>query len=311
MKALLFIIALFATLLMPAQEIGDAVLARVGDTVITSFDVRMATAQEEATLPASLSNHERMEAVADLRAKALDTLILNELVWMDFQELKAKMPKEYLQQRIDQIIQMRANANEELFRDMLHRDNLTYKDFEDSITKNLAIDMLLYDRTRRNIFITTEQIEKYFAEHAQDFVQETRFHIQAIQIPKEEGYQDIVAEVRAKLSQGDDFGDLARTYSKASSAENGGDLGWMTSMAPALEKEILPLQPGNVVQNDIVIGNSVYIVRLMEREGGQAVEMTPDIQKKIKTILEDLEAEQKQEKYLQSLTMKYPVRRYL
>jgi len=310
MKKALILAGTFIALLMTAADFTDAVLARVGDKVITSYDIRMATAQEEAALPPSLSLQERMEAVAKLRAEALDELIVDELVWTDFQELKAKMPKEYLQERVDQIIQARANSNEERFRDMLHRDNLTYKDFEAEVARRLAIDMLLYDRTRRNIFITTEQIQAYFQGHKQDFAQETRFHIQAIQIPKEEGYQEIVTEIRKQLSLGADFGDLARKYSKGAQAENGGDLGWMSSMAPALEKEILPLNAGQVGPNNLEIGSSVYLVKLMEREGGEEVELTTDIQKKIKRLLEDQESDRRREEYLQSLTMKYPVRRY-
>ncbi|MCQ2396978.1 MAG: peptidylprolyl isomerase [Lentisphaeria bacterium] len=295
---------------LSAVEISDAVLARVSDKVITAFDVRVASQQQESTLPHTLTQEQRMLEIAKIREAQLDELITNELVWLDFLEMKAKVPQHIVQERIDRVIRSAANSNEERFRDLLHAQNTTYQEFEEDIRKQIAVEMLLYDKTQRNIFITTSQIQNYFNEHVNEFATPAKYHIQAIMLKKADATQETLNEIRTLLSNGEDFASVARKYSQGANAAEGGDLGWMDALAPSLEKCVVALKQGETATEGLEIGNGIYIVKLLEKQGGGKAELTAEIKKQIKKTLEDAESQKRREEYIKSLYMKYPVRKY-
>ena len=306
----LILLALLCPLLSPAEEIGESVLAKVGDTVITSYEVRVASAEEEARLPGTLTQKERMEAVAAIRQETLEALILQELVWMDFQSLKGKIPAELVQERIDTLVLSQANANEELFRDRLHAMNMTYKDFQEKVKRQLAVEMLLYDRTRRNLFVTDGQIREYFQKHQSQFATPLRYRVQVIMLPADGEGQKTCGELQEALAKGADFGELARKHSQGPNRDKGGDLGWLETMAPALKEVVERLTPGEVAPAPLAMGKDIYLVRLADRQGGDSPALTREVQNAIRKILEDQQAAQRLEEYKKTLYTKYPLRRY-
>ena len=305
------LLVLFLTFFLTAAEVTDSVVAKVGDKIITAYKLRLASMEDEVLLPQGMNPDRREKAVAELRAGKLDELILQELIWLDFKELKATIPTDYLQERVDEIIAAKANSDEERFRDMLHQENIPYQEFLEHMQQQIAVEILLYERTRRNIFITTAQIETYFQEHQADFQKAPRYHIQAILVKKTGEEAKTIRELRSRLAQGEDFGVVAKECSQGANAAGGGDLGWMDSMAPALEALVKNMKPGTIAKEDLGIGNSIYIVKLLEKEEGFQTQLTSEVKKQIKQILEDQTAQQRKEEYIRTLYMKYPVRKYL
>lgn len=294
-----------------ATEISEAVLARVGtDTVITSYDVRVQAAQLESKLPPKMDSRKRMEAVAEIRSNVLDEMIVTELVWLDFQSLRGKIPMDIVQSRIDRLIQSEAGSDEDRFRDMLHRENMTYNEFVEKVKKQLAVEMLLYDRTRRNIFVTDKQIDEYFALHRPEFTTNVRHHLLAILLPQEGDWRETFDTLKARIRAGEDFASLAKAFSKGANAEEGGDLGWMESMNPALAKAVDNLKVGECNEEPVLVGSNAYLVKLVGKEGGELPELTPELRQRIKKAIESEISAERLEEYKKTLMTKYPVRRY-
>lgn len=294
-----------------ATEISEAVLARVGtDTVITSYDVRVQAAQLESKLPPKMDSRKRMEAVAEIRSNVLDEMIVTELVWLDFQSLRGKIPMDIVQSRIDRLIQSEAGSDEDRFRDMLHRENMTYNEFVEKVKKQLAVEMLLYDRTRRNIFVTDKQIDEYFALHRPEFTTNVRHHLLAILLPQEGDWRETFDTLKARIRAGEDFASLAKAFSKGANAEEGGDLGWMESMNPALGKAVDGLKVGECNEEPVLVGSNAYLVKLVGKEGGELPELTPELRQRIKKAIENEISAERLEEYKKTLMTKYPVRRY-
>ena len=99
---------------------------------------------------------------------------------------------------------------------------------------------------------------------------------------------------------------MAQEYSEGATT----DLGWRTSLAPALEKVVALLKPGEIYWENLLIGDSTYLVRLADRKGGPAKTLTNDIAAQIEDLLFAQDAEANYKKYIKSLYMKYPVRRF-
>ncbi|MBO7741816.1 MAG: SurA N-terminal domain-containing protein [Victivallales bacterium] len=309
----LIVVLLAMAAFVQAQSLELRLLARVGDKVITSFDVQRVSANAEAALPASLTQAQRDEQVRKIREQVLEQLIEEELVYMDFKALKAKLPPIVVQERIDQMVMSHANGDEQRFRDMLHKDNMTFAEFKERIHRSLAIEMLMYDRTNRGIKIKEQEIQEYFDAHAGEFAVPARYRVQVIMLKGDGRYAGkipaTVGEIRLKLQEGASFDELAKAYSEGMNPENGGDLGWQTSMAPVLQKVVDELKAGEVYNGMLNLGANTFVVKLAEKEEGSSG-LTPAVRERIRALLTAKAAEKNRRDYVATLNMKYPVRRY-
>ena len=99
-----------------------------------------------------------------------------------------------------------------------------------------------------------------------------------------------ITELREKIQSGADFSELARTFSEdATSASDGGDLGWIpvehlpSDFKPVVEQ----LEPGQVSE-PIRSSSGYHLIRLNEREKGGAITLQSD-----RALLENLARQQK------------------
>ncbi|MBR4125935.1 MAG: SurA N-terminal domain-containing protein [Victivallales bacterium] len=310
MKHSILALLMAVTLPIAAQQYIDTVRAMVGDTVVTDYDLRQATKAAIEALPSTLTPEERQAEIQKLQDNALDLAIDQELIYLDFQDLKGKVPMDQIQEQINHIVTEQAGGSEERFREMLHRENITYKEFQERIRKRLAVDWLRADRSRNGISITDEQILMYLVEHRHDFDTPVSYHVQIIQLRNDGKYAGKIDEtfalIRQRLRNGEAFAKLAELYSEGPTT----DLGWRTSLAPALQKVIGLLKPGEIYWENLPLGDSTYLVRLAGRKGGPVTNLTPELAEQIEDILFAKAAEANYKKYIESLYMKYPVQRF-
>ena len=276
----------------------------IGDTVITDFDLRQSTAVAIAALPNTLTPEQRQAEIQKLQDNALDNAIDQELIYLDLQDLKGKVPMDQIQEQLNRI------GSETRFREMLHRENITFQEFQEQIRKRLAVDWLRADRARRGVNITSTAIQQYFKEHQHDFDTPISNHVQVIQLRNDGKYAGKIDEtfalIRQRLRNGEAFAKLAELYSEGTTT----DLGWRTSLAPALQKVVALLKPGEIYWQNLLLGDSTYMVRLAGRKGGAATTLTPELSEQIEDLLFAQAVEENYKKYIESLYMKYPVRRF-
>lgn len=310
-----FFIMLTIGLSLSAQQgffYGDSILAVVGEKVITAYEVMQASSQEEARLPRDLSLQQRSDEVVAIRRRILSNMIDHELVWLEFQALKAKVPESVLQERLNQIIIAQGRGDRAKFEEMLYREQMTLQDFKERLRKNLAVDMLLYDRVNRGITISPLKIQQYYESHAAEFNHVAQYRLEVILLKKDGRYKDnlpaTLQEIQTKLKSGTSFADLARQYSEGANAEQGGDQGWMTDMNEKLQKLVVTMKPGEVAAEPLDLGSSLYLVRLAEFSPGND-SLTPETEEKIRNILVAEEESRRYEKFLRELRLKYPFKR--
>lgn len=102
--------------------------------------------------------------------------------------------------------------------------------------------------------VSDEDIADYFARHQDDYQVEDRASLDCVifsKDPTEEDWERIRSDadyVKSKIDEGDDFAELAKSYSEDGSAKNGGDLGWFGKgrMVPEFEETAFGLEKGQV-----------------------------------------------------------------
>lgn len=139
--------------------------------------------------------------------------------------------------------------------DALKKSNLTVKDFQDYITRQLTIQPLV-DQVVKGVTVSDADIQSYYEAHKADrFTQPETVrasHI-LIKVGADGDYSKILPraeEVLKKAQQpGADFAALAKEYSDdTGSKDQGGDLGEFTrgEMVPEFEQAAFSLKPGAI-----------------------------------------------------------------
>jgi peptidyl-prolyl cis-trans isomerase SurA len=85
------------------------------------------------------------------------------------------------------------------------------------------------------MIVTNEEMRKYYEEHKSDFDRPAGIRIAEITVLVDRRLPDQVAVQRKKIEdalaavkKGDDFGDVAEKYSEVTTAERGGDMGFVS-----------------------------------------------------------------------------------
>ncbi|MBR0459978.1 MAG: SurA N-terminal domain-containing protein [Victivallales bacterium] len=292
---------------------GEALLAIVGDEVITTATVQQQTALEEKQLALTCQGAELQQRIQELRKQALDNLIDKELLFLEFQTLKAKLPPNILQERLNRIVLARTNGDLVRFEELLQNEGMTMTEFKKRLHKEIAVELLVRDRLTRGNLVSDRDVIKYYLAHKESLAQPPRYHIAVIQLRKDGKFagkhEATLQEILHKLAEGVPFAELAKQYSEGANAENGGDQGWMPALVPKLQEEVDKMQSGQTSAHLIDIGSSYYIVQLIAHEKGGVPELDAPLKEKIREILRKQEEKRRYDEYLRTLYMKYPVSR--
>lgn len=130
----------------------------------------------------------------------------------------------------------------------------------------------LSNQLLEDVKVDSKDIEDYYNKNKEldpNIKEPTQWHIREIVVSTPTQANDILIE----LLKGADFADLARQYSKAASARNGGDLGFLDQekvlqMAAPLQIAVVSLEPGGL-SNVVKGAEGFYILKLEEKKGGK------------------------------------------
>lgn len=309
---------IFAFLMLSASfvfcaEVGDALLALVGDRVITTRELFLDTRDAEMRLAMEYSGRELEQKIIELRKNGLDNLIERELCYLEFKELKAKVPPDYLQSRINEIVKERSNGNVAAFEEALHKEGMTFKEFKEELEKEIAVVMLFNEKTNRGNIISEQEIKKYYEDNKARLTTDSSYRLSVIQLKKDGEYKDrlddVVKEIYGKLRNGTSFEKLAKEYSEGANASGGGDQGWMSKLNEKLMAVVNELAVGQTAMKPVEIGSSLYIVNLADMKKGGVPVLDAKLHEEIKEILVKEEKNRRYKKFVDTLYMKYPVHR--
>lgn len=316
MKEMKTLSKLFVLLLVCCGSVfaqyGDALLAIVGNEVITLYNVQRMTASEEKRLARQFKDKELENRILELRTAALNTLIERELFAMEFKALGAKVPQALVQDRINRAIVDHAGGSQARLEDMLQKEGMTLREYRERLEKDISVELLVRDRVSRGNLVSEQAIDERYAKDREKMATGAKWHIAVILLKKNGKYADTDAtfkKIMAELAEGKPFAELAGKYSESPDAAKGGDQGWMDNMHPSLMATVKTLKPGQTASKLTDIGSGRYVVRLIDEKKGGIPELDEELRGKIRIMLQKEEENRRYEAYVKELYMKYPVRR--
>jgi peptidyl-prolyl cis-trans isomerase C len=209
----------------------------------------------------------------DIESKALDNLITRELLYEASQKAQIKVEDSEVDENLQQAISR--FPNKEAFESVLKRENVTEDDLKSEIRYGLAIQNYVEDTYLSKTTVSDQEIQTYYESNPALFKHPEMVKASHILIRVDSQEDDAqkaearkkIEEVAKKLAAGENFAELAKTYSDCPSSSNGGDLGSFSrgQMVPEFEEVAFSLKPGEI--SPVVETNfGFHIIKVFEKQ---------------------------------------------
>ena len=263
----------FGTAAMANPEPVDRIVAIVNDDVVLASEV---VERYEGTM-----QRLREEGQPDLIPKEalveqiVERLILESIQLQEAETRGVVVDDETLTRAVTDYAQQGGMTIDQ-FIAALDGEGLSYRGFRDTVRRQLTLDRVQREVVNRRVYITEQDLTEllaspFFAEQLSD-----EYRLGHILLPVASGAsQSQMDAVRvqaealvAELRGGADFAAAAVEHSSASTALEGGDLGWRrANRLPSLFAEaVLDLAPGTVLE-PMQNASGFHIVKLLDRRG--------------------------------------------
>ncbi len=257
------------------QELLDYVVAVVDNEIILYSDVVEAVKMYRMQEPE--------EDAEDLPNRVLNNMIDTRVVLAYARRDSVRVPAERINGAVQEIIDQYTErvGSEEALEQLVTNSGMTMRDWN-RLLRRQKEEELLQRRLEEDRFgevrVTGLEVAQYYETHHESIpsnpVNLDLSHIMISARPDPEivaAMNARIDEIRRRVTDGEDFGDMARRYSEdLNSARNGGDLGFFTrgTFMADFEDAAFALEPGQVsptVQTDV----GLHIIKLEERRDDQ------------------------------------------
>lgn len=256
-------------------QLLNAVVAVVNNDVITTDEL----AERAHSAALNLRRQKiQLPPMQQLRVQVLEQLILERAISQRARETGIRVDDGIVNATIEQIAQQNKISVAELRR-RLSLDGVTFPQFREEIRSQIVAQRLREREVDDEIKIPESEIDAFLADQAGYNINDTiEYNISHIWIPTSESMssdelsaaRDTADDILERAQDGEDFGRLAASYSKASDSLDGGNLGWRTlsQMPTALAAAVRDArqQSSKVAMN--VSSDGYYIVKVNDRRDG-------------------------------------------
>lgn len=299
---------LFAATALHGQEVLDGIAAVVNQDVITFSDVRQLVGPKEKAIRSEFKGQELVEKVKEVRLQAINDLIDRQLILQEFKNNKFQLPEYVIDERVQTIVREEFGGDRSAFLRTLAAQDYTLEKF-----KEQQRDVIIVQEMRRmsvkggTPVISEEKIQKAYRERSAEFSSEDQIKLRMIAI-KQSGTNDsrrkMIEEIRAKVIEGAEFGDLARMYSEDPTQEVGGDWGWINrkQLNEQLTKIAFSLKAGEV-SNIIDMAGSHYLLYVEAKKPG-VTKPLKEVREQLEKDLQQQERQKAQQEWLAKLRKK-------
>ncbi|CAG1007699.1 Chaperone SurA [Burkholderiales bacterium] len=210
----------------------DRVVAVVNDEALTQFEMN----EQKRILVQQLRESRLQPPSADVLDKqVLERLITERALLQYAKETGIRVDDTVVERTILRIAQENKLSPEE-FRKVLDREGIPYAKYREDVRRELTVQRLRDREVDSKIFVSDAEVDTYLATVNAQAGGENEYllaHI-LVRVPEQSSPEQIeqrrarAEEALAKVKAGEDFGQVAATWSESNDAQQGGGLGWRT-----------------------------------------------------------------------------------
>ena len=254
--------------LLGSPEIIEQVLVKVNGDIITKSELEQRQIavlrqqmKSEVDLQA-LQNDEQLkkrlaEITPQLLVETIDDLLLMQLG----KEKGLRLSDEMFNRWLSNLRKEQNLLDDQKFDQALKTEGMTLADLRRNVERQFLIQEVQRQEVGSKLQITEAEARQYYQYHQQEFVEPAAVSLREILIEVPASAQENsaaafdaaaerAAEVRARLSGGEDFAKVAADVSAAPSKANGGLIGpiVVAELSPTLQQTLEKLKPGDITQ---------------------------------------------------------------
>ncbi|MDA3798953.1 MAG: peptidylprolyl isomerase [Kiritimatiellae bacterium] len=307
-KILTILFALTLTVVSYGQEILiDGIAAKVNSQSVLISDVLMVMQPQIAELQNKYAGSRLKKEMQNLYEESLDSLIERQVILDTYQKQDMKLPDDVINNRINDIIFDRFQGNKEKLIKTLAQDRLTFEKWKEEVTNQFIVMVMRNSNVNSKINISPAIIKEYYNKHLDEYKQPEKVLINMIILEKtddketEAKKKELIFQIQQKLQKGEAFTALAKEFSEDSTAEEGGNIGWIEpqmlrkEVAEAIKK--LKIED---ISKPIETENEIYLIELKGKKES-TVQSFLDVEKDIKTLLTKEEVDKVYSEWISSL----------
>jgi peptidyl-prolyl cis-trans isomerase SurA len=271
-KFALTVIFACGLLLNPAAAVQtslDKIVAIVDESVITERELENRIKLVKIDFQ---NSRRRLPSEEVLQRQVLEALINDSLLLQEAKRRGIKIADSQLNQTMQRLARQNQLSLSD-FRQALIADGLDYDKYRETVRHELTITTLSRQYSQRNATISEAEVDNFIEQSGRDTAsfEYLLSHI-LIALPDAADPEEITAaqqtaaDIMSRLDQGEEFDQLANTYSSGDTALQGGDLGWRKkAQIPSLfTNQVLTMEPGGYA-GPIRSPSGIHIVHLKQR----------------------------------------------
>ncbi len=251
----------------------DRIAAIVNEGVVLASEL---DAQTEEVIQRLREQKTELPPRNVLRRQILERLVIEEVQMQRADRLGIQVTEEMLNGTVADVAK-RNNIPFDQLPQALAQQGIDYRDFRDDMRKQMTLQLLRQRDVLGRINISPRELETFLSrqQNAPDRNAEYNVSHILISVPVTASPEQIEArdararEVFEKAQSGEDFAQLAVTYSDSSTNIEGGSLGWRrgAQLPSIVAEQVVKMKPGEVSE-PIRTPSGFHLFRLNEMRGG-------------------------------------------
>ncbi len=317
-------LALFLALLpmtSPAQSrdrMVDGIAAVVNSNVITYGQVRELLMFRQRSLGEMYEGAEMQEKMRESQSAALKDLIDRQLIIDHFKSEGFKIPEYVIEDRINTLVREEFGGDRTAFVRTLKAQGFSLARFREIERDKIIVQAMRQRAVRSDFVISPDKVSASYRKNIAKYSSPEEIQLSMIVLRAEndgsenpvESKRAMAQEIRTKLTEGAEFAGMAQMYSDDTTADLGGDWGWIdrNTLTPELNKIAFALKPGEL--SDVIqIGDNFYLMRV-EAKKPAVTRPLSEVRDEISKQLFEEERLRLQDQWIETLRKKAYVKIY-
>ena len=245
------------------SSIDNKVLVKVGNQIISSYELK-----DKIKTKIFLSNQQlTQENINKYKNQVLESLIKLKLMKIELARYKIDVKHNEKNRKYLEQVALKYETNIDGLKIIFKSNNLDFENFKNEVDVHQAWKNLVYQKHKNKIFIDEKEIELELNNLLKKKKNLQEFKLAEIEVMvKNKSETDKVIIDLKKQIKDIGFQNTAIKYSSASTALNGGNLGWINRkiLSSEMQKTLDVLNKGEI-SPAIVKGNSIVFFKVLDK----------------------------------------------
>jgi peptidyl-prolyl cis-trans isomerase SurA len=267
------VMAALGALVVPLRaEIIEQVLVKVNGDILTKTDLEqrqiaaVRSRMNQDIDPESLKNDEQLKKVlAEVTPRILVEWVDEMLLVQLGKERGYKLSDQQFKEWLTALRKEQNLLDDQKFSAALKQEGMTIDDLRKNVERQMLIQRVQQDEVGSKLSITEEEARQYYLTHQREFTEPSSVTLREIlievptstkdgqagvNVARDDEAKRRAADVRARLTAGEDFAKVAGEVSASASKSNGGLIGpiAISELSEGLQKTVQAMKPGDITQ---------------------------------------------------------------